>query len=69
MKGKQTMEILVFAIVAGLKIYQPKKEFVPEPYLFQPLDVQTLKYVYHGKSDSSNRSFGRPKSYAAQPVS
>jgi hypothetical protein len=69
MKGKHTMEILIFAIVAGIKIYQPKKKFVPEPYPFQPLDIQTLKHVYNARSDSSNRSFGRPKSYAAQPAS
>ena len=69
MKGKHIMEILIFALVAGFMIYQPKKKFVPEPYPFQPLDVQTLKHVYNARSDSSNRSFGRPKSYAAQPVS
>jgi hypothetical protein len=69
MKGKHIMEILVFALVAGFMIYQPKKKFVPEPYPFQPLDVQTLKHVYNARSDSSNRSFGRPKSYAAQAVS
>ena len=63
------MEILIFAFIAGFKIYQPKKKVVREPYPFQPLDVEALKQVYNARSDSSNRSFGRPKSYAAQPVS
>jgi len=63
------MEILIFAFLAGFKIYQPKKKVVLEPYPFQPLDVEALKQVYNARSDSSNRSFGRSKSYAAQPVS
>jgi hypothetical protein len=63
------MEILVFALVAGFKIYRPKEKFVPEPYRFQPLDVQTLKQVYTGRFDSSNRSLARPKSYAVQAAS
>ena len=69
MKGKHKMEILIFALVAGFKIYQPKKKFVPEPYPFQSLDLQTLKHVYNARSDSSNRSTGRPEPYAVQAVS
>ena len=69
MKGQQTMEILIFAFIAGFKIYQPKKKLVPEPYLFQPLDVEALKQVYNARSDSSNRPLGRPESYAVQAVS
>jgi hypothetical protein len=63
------MEILVFALVAGFKIYKPKEKFVPEQYPFQPLDVQTLKQVYNARFDSSNRSFARSKSYAVQALS
>ncbi len=68
-KGKQIMEILVFALVAGFKIYKPKEKFVPEQYPFQPLDVQTLKQVYSGRFDSSKRSVTRPKSYAVRALS
>ena len=63
------MEILIFAFLAGFKIYQPKKKVVLEPYPFQPLDVEALKQVYNPRSDSSNRSIGRPESYAVQAVS
>ena len=63
------MEILIFAFIAGFKIYQPKKKVVREPYSFQPLDVAALKQVYNARSDSSNRSTGRPEPYAVQAVS
>jgi hypothetical protein len=69
MKGKQIMEILTFALVAGFKIYTPEKRFIPEPYPFQPLDVQALKQVYNARFDSSNRSLVRPKPYAVQAAS
>jgi len=63
------MEVLVFAIIAILKLYRPKEKFVPEPHEFQPFDVQTLKQVYSAKGGSSHRSTDRQESYAIQAVS
>ncbi len=63
------MEILVYAIVAGFGLYAPEKKFVPEPYPFQPFDVQALNQVYNARVDSSNRSSGRRKSYAVEALS
>lgn len=69
MKGKQKMEILIFAFVAGFKFYRPEERLVPEPYPFQPLDVQALKQVYNARIDSSSGSSGWQESYAVQAVS
>jgi hypothetical protein len=63
------MEILIFAFVAGLKLYRSKEKFVPETYPFQPLDVQALKQVYNNRVDSSSRLSDRRKSYAVQALS
>jgi hypothetical protein len=63
------MEILVFAFVAGFRLYRSKEKFVPEPYPFQPFDLQTLKQVYNARVDSSSRSSDRPESYAVQALS
>jgi hypothetical protein len=63
------MEILVFAFVAGFKLYRAKEKFVPEPYPFQRLDVQTLKQVYNARVESSSSRSDRQRSYAVQAVS
>jgi len=63
------MEILVFAFVAGFRLYRSKEKFVPEPYPFQAFDVQTLKQVYNARVDSSSRSPDRRESYAVQALS
>jgi hypothetical protein len=63
------MEILVFAFIAGFKFYRRKEKFAPEPYPFQPFDVQTLKQVYNTRVDSSSRSSDRRESYAVQALS
>lgn len=63
------MEILVFAFIAGFRFYRSKEKFVPEPYPFQPFDIQTLKQVYKTRVDSSNRSSDRQESYAVQALS
>jgi hypothetical protein len=63
------MEILIFAFVAGLRLYRSKEKFVPEPYQFQPIDVQTLKQVYNTRVDSSSRLSDRRRSYAVQALS
>jgi len=63
------MEILVFAFVARFRQYGSKEKFVPEPYPFQPFDVQTLKQVYNTRVDSSSRWSDRRKSYAVQALS
>jgi hypothetical protein len=69
MKGKQNMEILVFAFVAGFELYRAKEKFVPEEYPLQPFDVQTLKQVYNARAGSSNRSSDRRESYAVRALS
>jgi hypothetical protein len=63
------MEILVFAFIARFRHYGPKEKFVPEPYQFQPFDVQTLKQVYNARVDSSSRLSDRRRSYAVQALS
>jgi hypothetical protein len=63
------MEILVFAFIAGFRFYRPKEKFVPEPYPFQPFDVQTLKQVYNTRVDSSSRSSEQRESYSVQALS
>jgi hypothetical protein len=63
------MEILIFAFVAGLRLYRSEEKFVPETYPLQPLDVQTLKQVYKTRDDSSSRSSDQRRSYAVQALS
>jgi hypothetical protein len=63
------MEILVFALVSGFKLYRPQEKFVPEPDPFQRFDVQMLKHVYNLRADSSSRSSDRRKSYVVQAAS
>ncbi len=62
------MEVLVFAMIAIIKLYRPEEKFVPELHEFQPFDVQMLKHVYNAKGGSSHRSSDRQKSYAIQAV-
>ena len=69
MKGNKSMEVLIFAFVAMMKLYRPKEKLVPEPHQFQPFDVQTLKQVYGARVESSSRSADRRESYAVQALS
>jgi hypothetical protein len=59
------MEILVFAIVAIIKLYRHEEKFVRESHKFQPLDVQALRHVY-SEEKSSERPFDQPESYVVQ---
>jgi hypothetical protein len=63
------MEALVFALVAVMKLFRPAEKMVPEPQQFRPFDIQTLKLVYNGRVESSDRPSGRHESYAAQALS
>jgi len=63
------MEALIFGLVAIMKLFRHEEKMVPEPAEFRPFDIQTLKLVYNGRVDSSNRPSGRHQSYAAQALS
>ena len=63
------MEALVFGIVAIMKLFRHEEKMAPEPLQFRPFDIQTLKQVYNGRVDSSNRPSARHQSYAAQALS
>ena len=63
------MEALVFGIVAIMKLFRHEEKMVPEPLQFRPFDIQTLKQVYNGRVDCSNRPSARHQSYAAQALS
>jgi hypothetical protein len=66
---KIDMEALIFGIVAIMKLFRHDEKMVPEPLQFRPFDIQTLKQVYNGRVDSSNRPSARHQSYAAQALS
>jgi hypothetical protein len=66
---KIDMEALIFGLVAIMKLFRHEEKMVPEPADFRPFDIQTLKHVYNGRVDSSNRASGRHQSYAAQALS
>jgi hypothetical protein len=64
-----TMEALVFAIVALRKGYKLEEITVPEPEEFRPFDVRALKHSYQLEADSSNRPSGRQNSLVTQTAS
>ena len=63
------MEALIFGLVAIMKLFRHEEKMVSEPQQFRPFDIQTLKQVYNGRVDSSNRPSARHQSYAAQALS
>jgi hypothetical protein len=63
------MEPLVFGIVAMRTLYNRKEPFVPEPLLFQPIDVQGLKRSYEMDDDSWSGPVNRQERLETQSAS
>ena len=60
---RETMEILIFALIAWCNVDRPQKRVVTEPEAFQPLDFKTLRYFAANKLIHSSR---RRKAYVPQ---
>jgi hypothetical protein len=66
---KLKMEILIFALIAVFRLYQPEEEVIPEPREFQPFDVQTLQQVFNARVEPARRAPDRRKSYRVEAAS
>jgi hypothetical protein len=63
------MDSLIFALVAVRHLYNPQEPVPAETETLQPLDVQSLRYVYGATDKSAHRATGRNDSHVAQAVS
>ena len=63
------MQALLLALIAVRDAYRRQEPIVPEPYKFQPFDLQALRQVYRAKDTSPSRPSDRQESYVAQSVS
>jgi hypothetical protein len=63
------MEALVFAFIAVQNLFRRPEPVIAETQTFQPLDLQSLRYVYGAKERSVNRSNDRNDSHLAQVLS
>jgi hypothetical protein len=63
------MEALIFAFIAVRISFRPGEPVIPETPTFQPLDLQSLRYVYEAKERSAHRSGDRNDSHLAQALS
>jgi hypothetical protein len=73
---RDTMEIenmqallCALALIAVRDAYRRQEPIVPEPYKFQPFDLQALRQVYRAKDTSPSRPSDRQESYVAQSAS
>ena len=60
---RETMEILIFALIAWCNVHRPQKRVVTEPEEFQPFDLKALR---HFAGNKSIRSSSRRKAYVPQ---
>jgi hypothetical protein len=68
-KTKENMQALLLALIAVRDAYRRQEPIVPEPYKFQPFDLQALRQVYRAKDTSPSRPSDRQESYVAHSVS
>jgi hypothetical protein len=63
------MEALMLAIAVVQSLLKTQKPLPAETQTFQPLDFQSLRYVYGAQERSAKRSSDRSDSHLAQAVS
>jgi hypothetical protein len=63
------MEALMLAIAVVQSLVKTQKPLPAEAQTFQPLDFQSLRYVYGAQERSAKRSGDRSDSHLAQAVS
>lgn len=63
------MESLIFAIAAARHLPRREEHVLDETETLQPLDVQSLRYVFGATRRSGSRPNGRNNSNLAQAVS
>ena len=60
--------LCALALIFVRDAYRTQEPIVPEPYKFQPFDLQALRQVYRAKDTSPSRPSDRQESYVAQSV-
>jgi hypothetical protein len=62
---RETMEILIFALIASYKVHRQPERVITEPEEFEPFDLQALRDSADNKPIRSSR---RREAYVPQTV-
>jgi hypothetical protein len=63
------MDSLIFGLIAVRNLYNRQEPVRAETEAFQPLDIQSLRYVYGTAERAAHQSIDRNDSHLAQAVS
>jgi DNA-binding LytR/AlgR family response regulator len=68
-RKRETMEALVFGIIASIALKKKQERIVPEPAELQPFDLRNLGRFHDNDDNSPSRISDRKRSYVAQTMS